>query len=135
MDGTLRFADLVLDENALHTPTGAMPLSEITRAEFAREVVSDGSGQSTQETSPSAVVGGAVVGGVLLGGAGAVAGGLLGSTVKQDVPGTPKWRTQSVKIIFETNELAFSMDIQREQETEANHFVQAVRKAVKQHRQ
>ena len=127
----MRFANLVLDETGLHTPNGTMPLSEITRAEFAREVVSDGPGESTQQTSAPAVVGGAVVGGVLLGGAGAVAGGLLGSTVKEDVPAAPKWRTNSVKIIFETEDLVYAMDIPREQETEANHFAQAVRKAVK----
>jgi hypothetical protein len=86
VDHDARFAELVLDENALHTPKGTMPLSEITRAEFVREVVSDGPGVSTSESSVPAVVGGAIVGGALLGTAGAVAGGLLGSTVKYDVP-------------------------------------------------
>ena len=94
---------------------------------------SDGPAASTPQTSAPAVVGGAIVGGALLGPAGAVAGGLLGSTVKEDVPGTPKWRTQSVKIIFETDSLLYSMDIAREQEMEANHFTQAVRKAAKHH--
>ena len=134
MGDVMRFAELVLDENALHTPRGVMPLSEITRAEFVREVVSAGAGPSTQQTSAPAVAGGAVVGGALFGAAGAVAGGLLGSTVKEEVPGTPKFRTNSVAIVFETNDLAYSMDISREQEMEANHFAKAVAKAAKRHR-
>lgn len=133
MSEPMRFAELVLDDDALHTPVGTMPLSEITRAEFLREVVSDGPAASTLQTSAPAVVGGAIVGGALLGPAGAVAGGLLGSTVKEDVPGTPKWRTQSVKIVFETDSLLYSMDIAREQEMEANHFARAVRRATKHH--
>lgn len=133
MSEPMRFAELVLDDDALHTPVGTMPLSEITRAEFLREVVSDGPAASTLQTSAPAVVGGAIAGGALLGPAGTVAGGLLGSTVKEDVPGTPKWRTQSVKIVFETDSLLYSMDIAREQEMEANHFTQAVRKAAKHH--
>jgi len=134
VDHSARFADLVLDEDALHTPLGLMPLSAITRAEFVRDVVKDGAGPTVQETSAPAVVGGAVVGGALLGAAGAVAGGLLGSTVKNDVPGAPTYHTNSVKIVFETDDLAYSMDIAREQEMDANHFVQAVHKAAKRHR-
>ena len=134
MGDVMRFGELALDENGLHTPSGTMLLSEITRAELAREVVSDGQGPSTQAPSAPAVVGGAVLGGALLGTAGAVAGGLLGSTVKEDVPGPTKWRTNSVKIVFETENLLYSADIARDQEMNANHFVQAVRKAVKRHR-
>ena len=133
MNQPMRFAELLLDDDTLHTPAGTMPLSEVTRAEFLREVVSDGSAASTTQTSAPAVAGGAIVGGALLGPAGAVAGGLLGSTVKEDVPGTPKWRTQSVKIVFETANLLYSMDIPREQEMEANHFAKAVRSAAKHH--
>jgi len=125
---------LTLDEDSLHTPVGDLPLSEITRAEFVREVVSDGPAPSTQQTSAPAVVGGAVVGGAVFGAVGAVAGGLLGSTVKEDVPGTPRFHTESVKIVFETNDLSYSMDIDREHEMAANSFVQAVRKAVKHHK-
>ena len=130
----MRFAQLTLDENALHTPMGTMPLSEITRAEFVRDVVKDAPDRGTQETSAPAVVGGAVVGGALLGAAGAVAGGLLGSTVKTEVAAPPKYHTESVQIVFETSQLAYSMDIPREEEMEANRFAQAVRKAVKRHR-
>ena len=128
---TRQFAQLVLDDDSLHTPNGDMPLESITRAEFVRDVVSDGSGPSTSETSAPAVAGGAVVGGVLFGAAGAVVGGVLGSTVKEDVPGTPKFRTESVEIVFETNELTYSMDIAREQEMDANAFAKAVHKAAK----
>lgn len=128
------FAELSLDEAFLHTPNGSMPLGEITRAEFVRDVVNDGPGTSTQETSVPAVVGGAVAGGVLFGTAGAVVGGILGSTVTEEVPGRPSLHTASVTIIFETDEIAYSMDISRDQEMAAHHFTQAVRKAVKRHK-
>lgn len=128
------FADLVLDEDALHTPEGTMPLPEITRAEFVRDAVVSSPGPSTQETSVPAVAGGAVVGGALFGTVGAVAGGLLGSTVKEDVPGTPRVHTKSVTIVFETQTRAYSMDIARQQEVDADRFVRAVRKAVKRSR-
>ncbi|HSK46380.1 MAG TPA: hypothetical protein VLA05_00075 [Coriobacteriia bacterium] len=133
MQHTSRFADLLLDEESLHTPNGVMPLSEITRAEFVRELESHGSGGSTQETSAPAVVGGAAAGGVLFGAVGAVAGGLLGSTVKEEVPGRPKFQTKSVRIVFETNNLAYSMDVARDQEARANDFAKAVHKAAKRH--
>jgi hypothetical protein len=134
LDHTASFAELSLDEEFLHTPSGSMPLGEITRAEFVRDVVSDGPGASSQETSAPAVVGGAAVGGVLFGTAGAVVGGILGSTVKEDVPGTPHLHTKSVMIVFETDSIAYSMDISRDQEMNAHHFTQAVRKAMKRHK-
>jgi len=127
------FADLLLDDEFLHTPAGPMPLGEITRAEFVRDVVSDGIAPGTQETSVPAVVGGATAGGVLFGAAGAVVGGLLGSTVKEDVPGNPNVRTKSVTIVFETDSITYSMDISRDQEMNAHRFTQTVRKAVKRH--
>ena len=130
----MHFAGLTLDENALHTPAGVMPLAEITRAELVREVVPDGPTPNTRQTSAPAIVGGAIVGGALLGPAGAVAGGLLGSTYKDEMPGAPRWRTRSVKVVFETDETVYSMDITREQEMEADHFTQEVRRAVKRHR-
>lgn len=133
MEQTKRFMDLLLDDEALHTPEGTMPLSEITRAEFVRDVVSDGPGPSTERTSAPAVIGGAVVGGALLGTAGAVVGGLLGSTVKEEEAGAPSFHTASVKIVFETDSLVFSMEIPRDRETEAYHFVRAVQKAAKHH--
>jgi len=134
LERTAHFADLLLDDEFLHTPAGPMQLGEITRAEFVRDVVSDGSAPSTQQTSATAVVGGAAVGGVLFGAAGAVAGGLLGSTVKDDVPGNPHFHTKSVMIVFETDSLAYSMDISRDQEMYAHQFTQAVRKAMKHHK-
>lgn len=126
-----RFADLVLDDEELQTPVGAMPLSEIVRAEFVRDVVSYGREPGTEETSAPAVVGGAAVGGALLGGVGAIAGGLLGSTVKEEVPGRRTVHTKSVSIVFETGDLAYSMDIAREQEVSADRFVRAVRRAMR----
>ena len=131
MERIKRFMDLALDDDALHTPEGAMPLAEITRAEFVRDVVNDGPGPDTQQTSASAVVGGAIVGGALLGTAGAIGGGLLGSTVKKEVPGAPRLHTVSVKLVFETDSLAFSMDIPHDRELEGYHFAQAVQKAAR----
>ena len=126
-----RFAELELGEEALLTPVGAMPLSEITRAEFVREIVKAGPGTSHQETSVPAVAGGAVVGGALFGTAGAVVGGLVGSTVKEDVPDPPELSKNSVTIVFETNDRAYSMDVARDKEMAADKFVKAVKKAVK----
>jgi hypothetical protein len=128
--GTAEFLGLVLDADALHTPAGAMPLGEITRAEFYRKIVHDGYGP--EETSAPAVVGGAVVGGVVFGAAGAVVGGLAGSTVKE--PGEEQLRTDAVQLIFETNALKYSVDIPRDQEGGAIAFAESVKHAVKQHR-
>ena len=128
------FMGLVLDDDALHTPDGAMPLGEITRAEFVRDAVVDGERPSTQETSPGAVAGGTIVGGALLGVPGAVGGALLGSTVKEEVPGGPSIKTLSVEIVFETADSAFSMSIPRDQEVAAISFVKDVERAVKHHR-
>ena len=128
-----RFMDLLLDDDALHTPEGTMGFSEIKRAELVRDVVSDGPGPSSHRTSAPAVIGGAIVGGALLGPAGTVGGGLLGSTVKEEVPGAPRFHTASVKIVFETDGLTVSRDVPRDEETEAYNFVRAVRKAAKHH--
>jgi len=131
VDHSARFADLSLDEDFLHTPEGVIPLSMITRAEFVRDAVVGGPGPGGQETAVEAVAGGAVVGGALFGTVGAVAGGLLGSTVKEDVPGRHHIHTNSVTIVFESPDLTYSMDIAREQEVDADRFVRAVKRAVK----
>ncbi len=127
---TAEFLGLVLDANALQTPAGIMPLGEITRAEFYRKIVHDGYGP--EETSAPAVVGGAVVGGVVFGAAGAVVGGLAGSTVKEQ--GAEQLRTDAVQLIFETSALNYSMDISRDQEGGAIAFADAVKHAVKRHK-
>lgn len=128
---TGEFMGLVLDETALLTPAGTMPLGEITRAEFLRTLVHDGNGP--EETSTPAVVGGAVVGGALFGVAGAVVGGYAGSTVKEE--GREKLRTDSVQLIFDTDTLHYSLDIPREQEGGAVKFAESVKDAVKHHRE
>jgi len=127
---TGEFMGLVLDEEALRTPAGVMPLGAITRAEFLREIV--GAGPGPDETSVPAVVGGAAVGAVAFGGVGAVAGGLLGSTVKQE--GEERLKTQSVRLIFATDALNYSIDIPREQEGGAITFAETVKSAVKHHK-
>jgi hypothetical protein len=124
------FQGLVLDANGLQTPSGLMPLAEMTRAEFLRTLVSDGYGP--EETSVPAVVGGAVVGGAVFGVAGAVVGGIAGSTVKEE--GQEKLKTASVQLIFETDTLNFVMDIPREQEGAAYEFSESVKKAIKHHK-
>lgn len=129
MSRTHTFAELSLDEAALHTPIGVMPLDEITRAEFCREVDRVESTLTTQETSAPAVVGGAVAGGAIFGGVGAVVGGVLGSTVKADVLGTPRIHTKSVQLVFETPSLRYSLYIERDQEMAAYNFAEHVRKA------
>ena len=133
MEDRTEFMGLVLDNEALHTPEGSMPLGDMTRAEFVREVVRDGEGPSSEETSAPAVAGGALIGGALFGGAGAVGGALLGSTVKSEVPGTPTYRTSSVKLVFETDSAAFEMGIPRDQEVAAQKFAKAAKRAMQKH--
>jgi len=127
---TGEFMGLVLGPEALQTPSGSMPLADITRAEFLRTIVSDGRGP--EQTSTPAVVGGAVVGAALFGAAGAVVGGVAGSTVKEE--GQEKLKTQAVQLIFESGALKFSMDIPREQEGAAITFADTVKRAVKHHK-
>lgn len=131
MTRTHTFAELSLDEEALQTPAGLMPLHEITRAEFCREVDRVESAPTTQETSAAALVGGAAAGGALFGGVGAVVGGVLGSTVTEDVPNTPRVHTKSVKLVFETPSLRYTVDIGRDQEIAAYSFAEHVQKAAK----
>jgi hypothetical protein len=133
MSKDTEFMGLVLTDDALKTPEGDLRLSEMTRAEFVRDAVKDGDKPTTAETSAPAVAGGAVVGGALFGAVGAVGGGLLGSTVKDEVPGGPSIRTLSVKVVFETAETSFSMDIPREEEVNAIQFVKKVEGAVRRH--
>jgi hypothetical protein len=121
------FMGLVLDGEVLHTPSGDMPLADLKRAEFLRTLVKDG--QGPDETSVPAVIGGAVVGGAVFGAAGAVVGGLAGSTVKEE--GEEKLRTAAVQLIFETDSLDFAMDIPRDQEGAAYTFSETVKKAIK----
>ena len=107
-----------------------MLIGDIKRAEFVRDVVPDGHGP--EETSTAAVVGGAVVGAALFGGVGAVAGGLAGSTVKEEGP--ENFKTQSVQLVFETDSLDYAVDVPRDQEYAAVDFVDAVKHAVKHHK-
>lgn len=122
---------LVLDDDALQTPEGAMPLAEMTRAEFVREVHRGADTPSTTQTSGAAVAGGAVVGGVLLGPAGAVGGALLGSTVKEEAPGEATFHTTAVYLVFETPSQTYRVDVPRDEEDRAYHFAREVDKARK----
>lgn len=121
------FMGLVLDGDSLQTPAGAMPLAEIKRAEFLRTIEGDGYGPD--ETSVPAVIGGAVVGGAVFGAAGAVVGGLAGSTVKEQ--GQEKLKTTAVQLIFATQSIDYSMDIPRDQEGAAYTFSETVKHAMK----
>lgn len=124
------FMGLVLDDEGLLTPVGLMPLGEITRAEFLRDIVEDGYGPD--ETSTAAVAGGAVAGAVVFGPVGAVAGGLAGSTVKEQGPA--HLTTRSVRLIFDAGDLHYQMDIPRDQEGGAITFAETVKRAVKHHK-
>ena len=124
---TGEFMGLVLSPDALQTPGGTMQLADITCAEFSRTIVDDGPG--AEQTSAPAVVGGAVVGSALFGVSGAVVGGYVGSTVKEE--GEKKLRTLAVQLIFKTDDLSFDMDIPRDREEEAVAFAETVKRAVK----
>lgn len=126
---TGEFMGLVLGEDQLQTPVGAMPLEEIMRAEFVRTIVPGGPGP--EETSVPAVIGGAVVGGALFGTAGAIVGGVAGSTVKEEGP--EELQTTAVQVVFETRETEFAMAVPRDKEYAAVEFVDTVRRAVKHH--
>lgn len=127
------FMGLILDAETLTTPDGVISLRDLIRADFVRDVVRTGNGPSTNETSVGAVAGGAVVGGALLGPVGAIGGGLLGSTVKEEVPGAPTFTTNSVQLVFETENDAFQMDIPHDKELHAHQFAKKVQHAAKLH--
>jgi hypothetical protein len=123
------FMGLALDAGVLTTPAGPMPIEALTQAEFLRTFAESAPGPG--ETSVPAVIGGAVVGGVVFGAAGAVVGGVLGSTVKEE--GQAKPRQSSAHLSFATDELNYSMDVPRDQEGAAYTFSETVKKAMKQH--
>ncbi len=50
------------------------------------------------------------------------------------LPGTPRFRTASVKLVFETGSSAYSMDIPRDKEADAHKFAQMVERAMKRRR-
>jgi hypothetical protein len=126
----LEFMDVVMDGESLQTPEGTWPLAEVIRAEFVRETEVDGRKPDAQETSLPAVAGGAAAGGALFGTAGAVVGGVLGSGVKEDMPGAPNVRTVSARLVFETDgSETYSLDVPREQELDAISFAKKVEKA------
>lgn len=126
---TGEFMGLVLGEEDLETPVGAMPIGEITRAEFVRTIIPGG--QGPEETSVPAVVGGALVGGALFGTAGAIVGGVAGSTVKEEGP--EELQTKSVQVIFGTSDTEFAMDVPRDKEYGAVEFVDTVKRAIEHH--
>lgn len=119
--------ELRLDGDGLHTPDGVMPIASITRAELVRSF--SRTSETTVGSDPAAVAGGAVLGGVVAGPVGMLAGGLLGSTVKEErtEPGVP--RTTSVTLVFESPELAYSVTYGRDRLVEAEGFVRAVKDA------
>ena len=123
------FMGLVLDAGVLTTPAGPMPIEALTQAEFIRTFGESAPGP--EETSVPAVVGGAVVGGAVFGAAGAVVGGVVGSTVKEEGPAKP--RQSSAHLSFATDALTYSMDVPRDQEGAAYSFSEAVKKAMKHH--
>lgn len=125
------FMGLVLDDRVLHTPEGEIALGDVIRAEFARETTSDGHEPDAHEASIPSVAGGAAVGAAVAGAVGAVVGGLLGSKIEEEVPGRPRVRTLSARLVIETAASTVSIDVPREQEVAAASFARKVRRAVR----
>lgn len=130
MTDRAQFQDLVLDSEGLHTPEGLMPLGQLTKASFLRDLDKQDAETSGGGTNVAAVAGGAVVGGVLLGVPGAVGGAVIGAEVGQE-PAVQRPRSSTVELVFETNGTAYRRDVAREDEHEAYSFVQDVKKAMK----
>jgi hypothetical protein len=122
------FMEFVLDDAGLHTPDGVLSLRSITRADIRRNRSRD-YGEGATETSGAGVVGGALLGGALLGPVGALAGGLLGSSVKRKSDDVIVPRTVSATVTFESSELAYSSLIPRDRIEEGEEFVAAVKGA------
>lgn len=134
MSGRAEFMNLVLDDQVLHTPEGAMEISDLTCADFVRDVVRGDAGPDGQETSPGAVLGGAAVGGELFGAVGAVGGAIAGSTYKEDVPATREVKSNTVQLVFKTATNSYTMYVPHDAEEDAYDFVDEVNKAIKEYR-
>lgn len=134
MNGSAEFMDLVLDDQDLHTPEGAMAISDLTCADFVRDIVRGDAGPDGRETSPAAALGGAAVGGALFGAVGAVGGAIAGSTYKEDVSGTREVESNTVRLVFETATNSYTMDVPRDAEEDAHDFIDKVNKALEEYR-
>ncbi len=124
------FMDLTLDSAGLHTPEGTMALSDLTRAEFLRDLDKEDAQSYGGGPSTGAVVGGAVVGGIVAGVPGAIGGALIGGAVSDEGP-HHSYRGSTVQIVFATKSDTYRRDIAREDEHAAYEFVQLVKKAMK----
>ena len=103
MPATATFMDLTLDSSGVHTPEGTMPLPDLVKAEFIRDLDKEDAQSYGGGPSTGAVVGGAVVGGVVAGVPGAIGGALLGGALTDEEPHRVS-RGSTVQIVFATNE-------------------------------
>ena len=86
MTDTATFMDLTLDAAGVHTPEGTMPLTDLVKAGFIRDLDKEDAQSYGGGPSTGAVVGGAVVGGVVAGVPGAIGGALLGGALTDEEP-------------------------------------------------
>jgi hypothetical protein len=130
MSDNAAFLDLTLDAAGLHTPEGTMPLPDLTRAEFLRDLDKEDAQSYGGGPSTGAVVGGAVAGGIVAGVPGAIGGALIGGAVSDEEPHRT-YRGSTVEIIFATKGQTYRRGIEREDEHAAYEFVQHVKKAMR----
>ncbi len=130
MPATATFMDLTLDAAGVHTPEGTMPLNDLVKAEFIRDLDKEDAQSYGGGPSTGAVVGGAVVGGVVAGVPGAIGGALLGGALTDEEPHRVN-RGSTVQIVFATKSATYRRNVEREDEHAAYEFVQRVKKAMK----
>jgi hypothetical protein len=122
-----KFLDLALDEAGVHTPDGLFDLASLTKAEVVRHRSRPG-----QEPADSygGAVGGALLGGAVGGPLGFVGGGLLGRAIARDnADDTGVPRTTSATVLFESPALAYTLLVGKDQVSDAEAFVAAVKAA------
>jgi uncharacterized protein YcfJ len=118
----------VLDDDGLATPDGLIDPARIRVAKLERSRVREHYASSTS-TSAAGVVGGATAGAIIAGPIGLVAGGLLGSTIKDEQSKAEVLRTVSATMQIATDSTSRTVDVPLDRIGDAEDFVAAVRKA------
>ena len=122
------FMQFVLDDDALHTPEGLIDPQTIRVARIDRVRVG-GHHEEEASLSPQAIAGGALSGGIIAGPAGAVAGALMGSYIKELEPEEEMPRTISATLRIETDTRDWNVEIPLGQIGAAEDFAAEVRRA------
>jgi outer membrane lipoprotein SlyB len=130
MSQNARFLDLSLDEAGLHTPDRTMPVADLVKAAFIRDLDKEDAQSYGGGPSAGAVVGGAVAGGIVAGVPGAIGGALIGGAVSDEEPHRT-YRGSTVQIVFATKSTTYRRPIEREDEHAAYEFVEHVKRAMK----